>query len=534
MLQKKYRFLTASFGIFATFLVLNLTSCTKLDEKVFGSKEVDTRAGGGGGTATASDLIAVYDQLNQFADQANAYALTEHPSDEMMGPTRGTDWDDFGTWRKLHAHTWDASHNQIYNAWNNLNGAAFRATVVTERATDPQIKAEAAFLRAFFTYQVVDLYGQVPYRASTAGADDIPVVYTRKDAVDFMEKDLTSALATLPATANQNKATANAVNFLSAKIALNKAVFTQNPASPAGPFTFAPADMNNVISLCNKIIATNTYSLTPNYWDNFKWDNATKSTEIIFARANTASVQPANVRNRTYMGFHYNQTPGGWNGFTTLADFYNSFNSSDIRKGTPLPGFTDSLGYGSGFLVGQQFGPRMGKDDFIRNTNGTRRLFALNQRDGNPLVFTPNVSLAFSTEAQGIRVVKYPLNPAALDASTNSYIFFRFADVLLMKAEAIQRGGTDPNGQTALGIVNAIRTNRGAAILTKVDLPILLQERGFELYYEGWRRNDQIRFGTFNDPVNERATKSGDFRVVFPIPVQAVSTNPNLKQNFGY
>lgn len=534
MLQKKYRYLTSLFGIIAIFSLLNLSSCTKLDEKVFGSKEVDIRSGGGGGTSTAADLIGVYDQLNQFADQANAYALTEHPSDEMMGPTRGTDWDDFGTWRKLHAHTWDASHNQIYSAWNNLNGAAYRATVVTETATDPQIKAEAAFLRAFFTYQVVDLFGQVPYRASTAAADDIPIVYSRKDAVAFMEKDLASALAVLPSTPNQNRATAVAVNFLSAKIALNKAVFTQDPSSPAGPFTFAPADMNNVITLCNKIIAISTLKLTPNYWDNFKWDNATKSSEIIFARENTASNQPANVKNRTYMGFHYNQIPSGWNGFTTLADFYNSFSSADIRKGTTFPGFTDSLGYGAGFLVGQQYGPKMEKDQFIRNPNGTRKLFALTQRDGNPLVFTPDASLSFSTEAQGIRVVKYPLNPDAIDASTNSYIFFRFADVLLMKAEAILRGGTDPNGQTALAIVNTIRSNRGTSALDKVDLPILLQERGFELYYEGWRRNDQIRFGTFNDPVNERPTKSGAFRVVFPIPVQAVSTNPNLKQNFGY
>jgi SusD family/Starch-binding associating with outer membrane len=396
---KKYKFSIPLVGLLLSVSLLSTTSI-KLDEQVNGSKFVETST-----SSVSADLVSVYDQLNQFADQANVYALLEHPSDEMMGPTRGTDWDDFGTWRKLHLHTWDASHNQIYSAWNNLNVAAFRATLVTEKAADPMVKAEAAFLRAFFTYFICDLWGQVPYRASSAKPDDIPTVYARKDAVVFMTADLQRAIATLPSTNPASKANKEAAKFLLAKITLNKAVFTQDPASPAGPFNFAPADMNQVVTLCNEIIASNRFQLTTTgkYRDNFKWDNATASKELIFSRAND-----------------------------------------------------------------------------------------------------------------------------------NSNVFFLYADVLLMKAEAILRGGTDPGGQTALAIVNDLRTYRSLAPLASLDLTKLLAERGHELFYEGWRRNDQIRFGTFNDPVNERSVKSAASRVIFPIPVQALATNPNLKQNVGY
>ena len=245
---------------------------------------------------------------------------------------------------------------------------------------------------------------------------------------------------------------------------------------------------------------------------------------LIFGIENSETQAPGNTRNRWRMGMHYSQTPNGWNGFTTLADFYKSFEATDERRGIAYPGLTDIIGLRTGFLIGQQFG-----------ANNK----ALKLRGGQPLIFTENVNLNFSTEAQGIRVIKYFPKPtsdttAKDDQAGNDYIFLRFADVLLMKAEALVRGGADPNGQTALSIVNSIRTPRGASVLTSVDTKALLAERGRELYYEGWRRNDQIRFGTFNDPVDQRPIKSAATRTLYPIPQRAVDTNPNLKQNPGY
>jgi hypothetical protein len=140
----------------------------------------------------------VYEQLNQLIGQGNWYAMSEHTTDELMGPTRGTDWDDFGTWRKLHLHTWDGSHNQINDTWNGLNGALFQTTLLAETASG-QTQAEAKFLRAYFSYIVCDLFGQVQHRPATAAVQDLPDVYTRTQAIDFIISELESVIPTLPA-----------------------------------------------------------------------------------------------------------------------------------------------------------------------------------------------------------------------------------------------------------------------------------------------------------------------------------------------
>lgn len=513
--------------LFAT-VVLVAISCTKLNTELKAPNSISPPTGGG--APTPSSLSQVYGQLNQLPGQGNWFAMQEHTTDELMGPTRGTDWDDFGTWRKLHLHTWDGSHNQINDTWNGLNGALFQTTLLAE-ATAPNIsasdKAEAKFLRSYFSYLVVDMFGQLQHRPATAAVQDLPQVYTRSEAVDVIIAELESILPTLPAytTAIRNKATKEAAQFLLAKLYLNKAVYKQDPAKPAGPFTFAAADMNKVITYCNAIAANPALSVANNYWDNFTWDNGTKSTENIFTRKNSDGI---NVVWASAMGNHYFMPPDGWNGFTTLADFYNSFETGDVRKSATIPLHTALAGRPAGFLIGQQQGP---SDKKIGSP-----IVNLKDRSGNPLIFTPDVSLFFSTETKGIRTNKYPLDPAEMNGggwgSKNEFVFFRFSDVRLMKAEAILRGGTD--AETPAAIVNDIRSKRGVPALGSVTLTNLLAERGRELYLEAWRRNDLIRFEKFNDPVLERPTKSDPSRVLFPIPNIALSSNPNLKQNTGY
>jgi hypothetical protein len=501
-----------------TIVCIAATGCAKLDEKLYGSRSLYGNAAG------SAELGGVYSQLYGQTDQANTYALQEHPTDEMMGPTRGTDWGDFGTWRKLHTHTWTATHQQINDTWDQLNIGVFRATQVITTATDNSIKAQASFLRAYFMFQVVDLYGQQPFRDPAAPTSSIPTVMTRPEATDFIIKDLEFAEANLPATsANIGVANKVAAQALLAKVYLNRAVY--NAATVGGPFTFAKADMDKVIDYANKITAAG-YTLEPagKYFQDFAWDNTQQSKGNIFGIYNTTVSAPASAKNRWRMGLHYNQTPGGWNGFTTLADFYNSFEATDERRGVAYPGLTNLIGLRAGFAIGQQYGP-----------GGV----ALKQRSGTPLIFTPEVNLNFSTEAQGIRVFKYFPQPSADgtvndDNSDNDYVFLRYADVMLEKAEAIMRGGTDPLGQTAVSIVNTIRTPRGATPLGSVDAAAMLAERGRELYWEGWRRNDLIRFEKFNDPVDQRPNATDKTRTIYPIPQRAVDTNPNLKQNAGY
>lgn len=496
------------------------------------------------GAPTAPPVVSVYNQLGggNFITQGNWFAMSEHTTDELMGPTRGTDWDDFGTWRKLHLHTWDASHNQINDTWNAINGGLFSSTLVAETTSGVE-QGEGKFLRAMFAYLSCDLFGVVQHRPATAVVSALPDVYSRSEAVDAIVADLQAAIAVLPNLnlTNRTTATKEAAQFLLAKVLLNKAVFKQDPKTPAGPFTFAADDMNQVIALCDQIAGNANLSIATNYWDNFWWNNGTTSTENIFTRSHAQGVD---IRFAGYMGAHYNMVPSGWNGFVTLSDFYNAFDANDARKFTWIPNYSDSVGYNAGFLVGQIQGPKGGS---IKANN---TLVDLKDRSGNPLVLTPDASLYFSTETKGIRTNKYPMSPEELrksggQNSTNEFVFFRLADAKLMKAEAILRGGAGTSGETPASIVNALRAKRGGTTtkggtvtplspLASVDLPGLLAERGRELFLEAWRRNDMIRFGVFNAPVIERSLASDPSRCVFPIPNIALSSNPNLKQNFGY
>jgi hypothetical protein len=270
--------------------------------------------------------------------------------------------------------------------------------------------------------------------------------------------------------------------------------------------------MAKVIQYASAVIADG-YALNANYFDNFKATGP--STEVILT-----STQ-GSPQNRVYMTLHYNQNPSGWNGFATLADFYGKFDAADKRKGIPagqIPGLafgTKFSGIGLGFLAGQQ------KDDTGANITDTRT--------GLPLQFSADVPLSGAATNKGIRVMKY--HPAFYD----KYVLIRFAEVYLNMVEAKVRGGTDASSSTtALQDINALRAIRGAAPLTAVTIADVLDERGRELYWEGLRRIDLIRFQKFNDQWSEKGENKDSFRVLYTIPQLAVDTNPNLKQNPGY
>ena len=179
---------------------------------------------------------------------------------------------------------------------------------------------------------------------------------------------------------------------------------------------------------------------------------------------------------------------------------------------------TDVSGIKAGFLIGQQY-----------DQDGT----ALEDRGGNPLAFTPQVAIQESggdLETTGIRVIKYPIDYNSGDNADNDYVLYRYADVWLMKAEAAMRNG---DSGTALDMVNTLRTTRGASTLGSIDADGMLAERGRELYWEGHRRTDLIRFGRFLDAWQEKAA-SGSERLLFPIPATSLASNPNLTQNPGY
>lgn len=500
-----------------------LWSCTNLEiEETDSLISEDVGSEFTGVDNPAESINGLYNNVyGQLGNQANLYALQEVSSDEFVVPTRGVDWGDNGVWRTLHAHSWTPIHQYVLDTWNEQNSNIFNSTSIIDprSGASAQIVAEAKFLRAFAMFWVLDLYRQVPFRTPDQGPNEVPSVQTPQESVDFIIKDLTEAISDLPETGpvgEENRfASKAAANYLLAKVLLNKHVYLGTEPNPS--------DMTAVVNAVDAIKADG-YELQPGYFEIFTEDLDTET--IWWVRTG--------VGNRIWNTMHLTQNApdqqgGGWNGWATLADFYNLFegpadtnapgSGQEERRGFVPANENDgplapNLGIGYGMLIGQQY-----------DNDGTK----LKERSGNDLVFTKEFpGLTGNPERTGVRVIKYhPVNGGFL----NHEIMFRYSDAHLMKAEAILRGGS--SSDAALALVNELRVIRNASPLGSLSEQEMLDERGRELYAEFWRRQDQIRFGKFTEAWDLKDA-SESFRTVYPIPATALLSNPNLVQNEGY
>lgn len=501
--------------ILVPFIILGVTACD-LDEELredLTAEEADQIFAAADEAEIASLIQGIYNGfVLPFQDQSRFWAAQEHTGDLAIGPTRGGDWDDGGVWRTLHDHTWSADHAFLSDTFEEILQIVFSTTnaLQFEAAMTPAQVAEVRFLRAFAVFAIADGWGQVPFRSADSDLIEPSEVLSGEEALSLVISELEAIIPDLADGPNY-KANADAGRVLLMKAYLNRGAFG-NRSNPE----FPQADMNQVISLADQITG---YTLEDNYYDNFAPDNDVVSSENIFTFENVAGENRGGntVRSRWFCTLHYNMTPSGWNGFTTLSDFYDTFEDGDVRRYAETSALAET-GFNNGFLVGQQRGP-----------DGTE----LTDRNGAPLVFTPEVALLESgsnLEVTGIRVMKYIPDLANGDNINNDAVVFRYADVLLMKAEAQLRNG---DAASALAIVNEIRAARNASALASLDADALLAERGRELYWEGWRRQDLIRFGRFLDAWQEKPA-SGEERLLFAIPADQIALNPNLTQNPGY
>ena len=513
--------------IFIVFGIVFLNSCSKLNEKFQGDL---TQGGISSGTTNSAVLLqSVYNSLEKvFTNHLTVFPLEELCTDEAIAPTRGTDWDDNGLWRVLHQQKWLSNNERISNCFNSLNGIVYAATDLLRYNPALQEQAEARFIRAWAMYLILDLFDQVPYR--DPGESLVQPARVRKglDALNYIISEITAVQTNLP-TGPVYKANKYAAKMLLMKCYLNKAVY-ENRSNPA----YSTTDMNKVISLADEIINSNAFSFSSNYFDNFAPGNTTLGKENIFTLLNQAGSTPDNGLFLAWIiVLHYNQGPAA-NGWTTLSDFYNKFEATDKRRGVvysggaaPPPNPANAINVG--FLIGQQY-------DYFTGS-------PLTYGPGAPLIFTPevkNLEVGANLQVTGIRPLKYFPDWANYFSPDNDFVFFRLPDVLLMKAEAISRGGTETNagpyGSSAKSIVNAIRTDpsRGASALSSVGLNDIYDERGRELWWEGWRRQDMIRFNKFLLPFQEKNYVSDPKYLIFPIPDEQLAVNPNLNQNPGY
>ena len=523
-------------GLLALLLLapaaFTMQGCTDLDEETFGVITPDQFF------QTEKEILAalapVYAQLR--AMMWNYHNISQHTSDETLVPTRGTDWDDGGHWRQLHQHTWDPLTVDWNGAWTDAFTGVARANVVLDNLANADvpnkdgIEAELRFLRAMYYYQLMDLFGGVPIVTDPAvDPDNPPSRASRAEVFNFVESELNAIRGALPEQWDANnfgRATRGAADALLAKIYLNAEVFT-GTVSTSGLQKGTPR-WEDAIAAVDNILNSGVYSLTEDYFDNFRVDNHT-SPEIIFSVGHLGKAGLG--LNFVMRALHYNQIPQTpWNGFMTLAEVYNSFDDADRRKKM--------------FLVGQQFSDPnqacVGNECFSTGT-------PLEDRVGNPLNFTPEVLGPDGTpitgnpigvnETSGVRVLKWEIDPNRVGGDNgNEYAFFRLAEMYLIKAEALNELGRTAE---AVDLVNLVRARDFepdqpiSASSVEEFRNLILLERRYELIWEATRRQDLIRHGKFNDPW-EFKQASEPYRILGPIPQVQIDANPNLTQNPGY
>ncbi|MCI4667364.1 MAG: RagB/SusD family nutrient uptake outer membrane protein [Bacteroidia bacterium] len=548
--------------------LLFFSGCADLTEQVFDEVQVEDVEAllDEASPEFLNNLVAsVYAQLIPNFSERLFFNLQESTSDISMTPTRlwqdpsRSDWFDGGRYVKLHTHTWDPSEPTLNDVWNNLQGGIAAALEVLDAFDTPKalgnsaitpLRAEVQGLLAFYMWATFDLYAQVPYINLETGEN---VVLTGQEAMDEMESLLDAAIPNLnDKNSSESGARFNraAARTLLARIYLNKGVYLDRYASS---FNFSSSDMDKVIAETTNIIDQEGYSLATDYFRLFDGDSDDNSAtdELIFV-VNLIAGQTGN-RAFTAMVMSQGQYAAdggsfrGWNGFCTLPEFVDSWDTNDPRffeENYPNePGVIDPATYqlNRGIQVGVQHGPVPVDDNgnpteggtFKRDANGMLVIEVLRNflRDNQVVDYSKDVSLT-SNQWAGARVFKYEYDtpgPGRWDTDINP-VLLRLADVYLMRAEAKLRNGDNAG---ALADVNAVRTARGAAELSSLDMDAMLDERGFEFYWESHRRTDLIRFGKFNDAWTSKDASDANKRV-FPIPLNALAASSNLTQNDGY
>ena len=494
------------------------------------------------------------------------FFLNSQSTDESALLTYGSDWVDGNRYKDLHLHTWTKDHPNVggmWGFWTNLIGTANQTLFILAGSDEGAVKntsiAEMKTLRAFFYYNMMDLWGGVPLD-TVYGSKELKARATRQEVFTFVENELKTAipfLKTASGATTYGKPTRYMAWALLAKLYLNAQVYT------------GTAKNNECIAACDSVMSAGggtQYALESRatYFNQFSPTNGPSSKEFVFAIPFDPSTSNGwmfyaryDLNRNLGMKYRYsgsttganvdpvvNQTTG--NGLInnrpsgprcTTQEFYAHFNDvNDIRNnqwlgglqywstGNPILVRTTNLGYNQFYSGGDPGGTYVYHLDI--SPLSTSRLGASSYDVGRD-------EIGWNT---GYRNVKFLPDANSINRNQNNDVpVFRFSDIILMKAEAILRGGTATNGHTALSLVNTLRAVRTtSAALTSLTLNDIYSERSRELSWEGWHRNDMIRFGRYEDSWGLGKTNTDTYRRVFPIPTSAIATNPNLTQNTGY
>lgn len=528
--------ITATLAIVAA---IGSASCTDLTETPY--NEV-TQANFNPTEADLAALIApAYTPLrNTFMSWYGMVDFQEETADELLTPVRPNGWYDGGVYIRLHEHRWDPSQGQPNGLWGNCYSGINSANRVLYQlesgvipvadVTKAAIVAELRAVRAYYYSLLLDNFGNVPI-VTDFTATELPEQSTRQEVFDFVTKELTE---TIPQLSTQTGvAMYGRINQLGAKGILARVYLN------AGVYTGTP-QWDKVLTLTQEIISAGKYHLDATYREPFARTND-KSGEIIFAVPYDAvNAAQSNFHMKTLkpdLRFVFNMQAQPWGGSASNPQFIDTYDKDDGRLGDTWMMGTQRDAQGRGY-------------DFVE--------------------FVPSIT---KTEFNnGYPVRKYEIYSGETGSSDVDYPILRYAEILMMRAEALLRTG---QADAAAALVTQVRQRnfKGAAAakatvtgadLTKgsvynygwydkdgvvktaaggtavtnggsdIQFGRFLDELGWEFAIEAHRRTDLIRFGVFTTKKWFNHVPNGAYRTIFAIPLSAIQTNANLTQNTGY
>lgn len=460
--------------------------------------------------------------------------------------------------------------NELLTGITNCNRVMFDLTeagVVTEEDLAPVRAA-----RAFYHFMIMDHWGDTPIIDHLLADDEAVDRSPRAEVAQWIESELLAVRDNCYEEVDAStygKPTKWMVDALLAKLYINWNVYTKDVTSAAWDANATNEKLDDCIAACDRVIASGYFDLSDDYKTKFMYTNGSQIKDFIYAMPFDAEL----IQGMTFARFRTWRRGQNSNGFysiemsnsvggnmTLTPEFVGLFCLPGDRRNDVIAGNTgENIGMET-FDV-YQYDNSTGEPTDVRNTY-----------DGQPVTFTKAITLdhwAYELDddgnkidstwvegnadintgasitgwTQGYRSIKF--FPDVNDYNTfsrnqdNDVPIFRYADVILMKCEAITRGGTATNGDTPMGLFNQIRSYVNAPLLDhNPNLQEILDERGREFLDEHWRRNDLIRFGDFErdwgfkNDYNPNAANP-QYRL-WPLSVNTLNANTNWDQNAGY
>jgi starch-binding outer membrane protein, SusD/RagB family len=535
-------------------LLLTVISCTKLNENDYLFDTVNSNNFYQTDAELSSAVGAAYSNLAKMASNSTFIPSEEVTTDECVVPTRGPDWGDGGRWVRLQTHTYNSADPDPINDWNfcytGIN-TCNRLIATLSKYTNAKIPgyiAELKGLRAIYYLWLLDWFGNVPISIDFTSAVS-PSTSTRDQVYALVESELLAAAPLLPHTGPADESTYGRVNAYTcwaalAKLYLNAEVYT------------GTAQWAKCIAACDTVVNSGLYTLTFNYQDNFVQENKGASESIFMIPYDHVHEQGENINMMTLNGLNqntYNMNAQPWNGFATIQEFYNSY-IDPVQNPGPQgsvvgtgPAGDSVIGTLDKRLVNFLVGPQYASDGTPLQDGGYEKSGGgyVGDPNGAPITFTPFINELSPTawRQSGARIGKWKFYSGMTQNMDNDFAIFRYADVLLMSAEATARLNNNWNDPYSLAIVNQIRVQHGGVTpYVTMSAVSFAAERGREMFFEGWKRQDMIRFGTYNsawrfhpaDPADNLGPHGINHLNIMPIPATQINANQSLLQNPGY